>query len=145
MKRKTYLEIIAGLLVLLFIYAGLNKLLDYSTFKLQLGLSPLLASWAGIIAVVLPAGELLLAVLLVIPATRLLGYYLSFALLILFTGYLAYMLSFSAHLPCTCSGVISSMSWNQHVLFNSVFILLALAGILLYKKSNRPVNLTGLA
>ncbi len=129
MSRKFIIEIITALLITLFVYAGLSKMLDHRTFSLQLAQSPLLGSRAFVIAWVLPFGELLLAVALVIPATRLLGLYASLTLLIIFTVYLAYMLSFSTHLPCTCGGIISSLSWKQHVGFNSVFILLATVGI----------------
>lgn len=129
MSRKTIIEIITALLIVLFVYAGLSKLLDHHTFSLQLAQSPLLSSWAFVIAWALPAGELLLAAALVIPATRQLGLYASLILLILFTVYLVYMLSFSTHLPCSCGGIISSLSWKQHLGFNSVFISLAAVGI----------------
>jgi len=40
----------AYLYVLLFVYAGISKLLDYENFTVQLGQSPLLSAYAGLIA-----------------------------------------------------------------------------------------------
>jgi len=34
-------------------------------------------------------------------------------------------------MPCSCGGVIELLSWNQHVVFNGVFILIDLAAIIL--------------
>ncbi len=143
MLRKTIIEIITALLIVLFVYAGLSKLLDHRTFSLQLAQSPLLSSWAFVIAWALPTGELLLAAALVIPPTRLLGLYASLILLIVFTLYLVYMLSFSTHLPCSCGGIISSLSWKQHVGFNSVFILLAGVGIWLERTRASDYHIKG--
>lgn len=135
MSRKLTIEIIIALLINLFVYAGLSKLFGYRVFSSQLAQSPLLSPWAGTIAWVLPAGELLLAAMLVIPATRLAGLYASLGLLILFTAYIIYMLATYPHLPCSCGGVIAALSWKQHIAFNSVFILLAGVGIRLLKGS----------
>ncbi len=143
MLRRTIIETIAALLITLFVYAGLSKLLDHHTFSLQLAQSPLLGSWAFIIAWALPTGELLLAAVLVIPATRLLGLYTSLILLIVFTLYLVYMLNFSTHLPCTCGGLISYMGWKQHVGFNSVFIVLAAVGIWLERTRTSDYHIEG--
>lgn len=145
MKRKSYIEIITGLLVFLFMYAGLSKLLDYHAFRFQLEQSPLLASWAGIITWSLPAGELLLSAMLILPATRQFGSVLSLILLAAFTTYLLYMLRSHKHLPCSCGGLIAFMSWRGHVTFNSVFMLLSLTGILLNRKRNRQTGITGFA
>src|SRR5690348_10123485 len=145
MKRKTCIEIITGLLVFLFMYAGLSKLLDYHTFRFQLEQSPLVASWADVIAWSLPAGELLLGVLLILPATRLFASLLSLILLTAFTAYLLYMLRSYEHLPCSCGGLIAFMSWRGHVIFNSVFILLSLTGILLNRKRNRQTGISRFA
>jgi hypothetical protein len=47
------------------------------------------------------------------------------------------MIKFYTKLPCTCGGVISKMSWPQHVLFNSGFMILAIVGIQLEKNINK--------
>jgi uncharacterized membrane protein YjjP (DUF1212 family) len=48
---------------------------------------------------------------------------------------------FNKELPCSCGGIISLLSWGGHLVFNSVFILLAFAGVML-EKLNRQLNKT---
>jgi hypothetical protein len=134
--KKISLEIIVALLIILFIYTGLNKMLDYSNFKFQLGRSPFIQSMSGFIATTLPAGEMLIAALLVFKRTRLLGLYASFSLMALFTGYIWIMLHYAYDLPCSCGGVLAILSWKDHLIFNSVFTVLALIAVILHSKIN---------
>lgn len=138
MGKSILIQIICSLLVILFIYTGLNKMMEYADFKQQMERSPFIGSMAGFIAATLPAGELLLALALVVQRFRLLALYLSLFLMALFTGYIWLMLNYANDLPCTCGGVISKMSWNDHLIFNGAFTALAIVGILL--QSTLPVN-----
>lgn len=128
-------DIISALLLLLFLYTSLSKLIDYETFKNVLSASPLLKPVAGVVAWLLPVTELLIVVLLFIPAMRLKGLYASLILISLFTMYLIYMIASTPNLPCNCGGVLKLLTWKQHIFFNVFFILLSLAGILLYKRN----------
>ncbi|MBO9572870.1 MAG: hypothetical protein J7497_11810 [Chitinophagaceae bacterium] len=132
--KKLLIEIAASLLVILFIYAGLSKLLNYSEFRFQLGRSPYIASMAGFVAWFMPAAEIISALFLVLKKTRLIGFYASFLLMVLFTGYIYAMLNYSPYLPCSCGGVLSMMSWTQHLYFNVFFVLVSAAGALLMSK-----------
>jgi hypothetical protein len=136
MKKETGIEIICSLMIILFVYAGLSKLLDYHVFKFQLGRSPYLAQFPGLIAWVIPAIELSTSILLLWRQTRIVGLYFSFFIMLLFTGYIYAMLHFSYFLPCSCGGILSMMSWRQHLFFNLFFTLVALSGILLWGKRN---------
>lgn len=120
---------ISLLLIFLFAYTGSSKLLDSKGFAAVLSKIPLIGRGAGIVAILLPLAELLIVLLLLFEKTRLTGLYASLALLLLFTVYLVYMVLAVPHLPCSCGGVISSMSWKQHVVFNVVFIVLTVIGI----------------
>lgn len=129
--KSIWIEIIVALLLCLWIYTGINKLMDYSNFQTQLGRSPFIQHIAGFIAITLPAGELLLAIMLIFKKTRKLGLYLSFGLMLLFTGYIWIMLHYAYDLPCSCGGVLAKLSWNDHLIFNAAYTLLAVTGILL--------------
>jgi hypothetical protein len=118
----------AALLLLLFFYTAISKLMDLSSFSTVLGRSPLLKSISGFIAIALPATELVIAVLLFFPGTKSAGLLSSFVLMLLLTGYLIYMVMYSPHLPCSCGGVLKGLNWNQHIVFNLFFTLLAFAG-----------------
>lgn len=136
MKKSTTIEIIYGLLILLFVYTAASKLLSYKSFVAVLDQSPLMQGKAVTVGWLLPVVELGVSVLLFLPSTKELGLYLSFGLMVLFTAYIAYMVMFTPHLPCSCGGVIKQLSWKQHLLFNVFFILVAFAGIVLFRKEN---------
>jgi len=137
MLKRTIPSIIALLFVVLFLYTGISKLMEYSVFKEQIAASPILAPVAPFIAWALPLAEFAVAIALFIPAWRLWGLYASFVLMLLFTGYIAALLSFSEELPCSCGGILQEMSWQQHLVFNIVFTLLAVAGALLERKRRK--------
>jgi uncharacterized membrane protein YphA (DoxX/SURF4 family) len=136
MKRTTIVEIITLLFVTLFLYTGISKLMDYSVFREQIALSPLLAPLSKLISILLPAIEIFVSIILFIPKTRFKGLYASLILMLFFTGYIIYILNFNEHLPCTCGGVLQSLSWNQHLLLNGILICCVLQAIILVKRSN---------
>jgi MFS family permease len=138
MKRKNYIELIASLLVLLFMYAAVSKLLDYEKFVYQLGKSPYIENYAHTVAWSIPAGEILISLALLFQRSRLLGLYASFGIMLMFSIYIYVMLNYSYYVPCSCGGVLSKMSWQQHFWFNIAFTLLALTGILLTIMRSRP-------
>ena len=139
-KKETIVETIAFLFVILFLYTGISKLMEYSVFKEQIAESPVLKPFASFIAWSLPLTEFVVSVLLVIPRWRLKGLYASLILMILFTLYIIGIMIFYKDLPCSCGGIISLLSWQQHLVFNSGFIVLALIGVLLEKKIRLSVK-----
>lgn len=134
------LELIVALLIILWLYTGINKLLDYEQTRVQMGRSPFIEPIAGFTAIAVPIGELILAILLIFRKTKLPGLYGSLFLMTLFTGYVYIMLNYSYDRPCSCGGVLSRLSWQDHLYFNAGFTILAMIGILLYnfKQSNHP-------
>ena len=136
MKREIIVEIISFLLIALFAYAAINKFLDIETFKAQAGQSPLISFAASWIVYAVPGIELMLCGLLSFPKTRLTGLYGSFVLMNLFTGYIISILWFSYYVPCSCGGILEKMGWTEHLIFNIVFVLLSLTGIVLSYERN---------
>ena len=136
MKKKNVVDIITYLFIILFIYASVNKLLDYENFSTELGKSPLLTAFAGWVAWAVPVVELIVVALLTVPRLCLAGLYAAFSLMTMFTAYIVAILRFSDYVPCSCGGVLQNMSWNQHLVFNIVFVLLALAGIFLHEPAD---------
>lgn len=136
MNRKEILvQTISCLLVLLFVYAAGSKLMDYTKFRVELGKSPLLTSFAPLVAWSIPVIELGIALLLSFSRTRLAGLYASFTLMLLFTLYIGYILRFSDYIPCSCGGVLQNMNWQSHLYFNIFFILISALGVLLHRPS----------
>ena len=139
-SRSTIVEIISMLFVILFLYTGISKLMEYGVFKEQIAGSPILQPIAPVIAWGLPLTEFLVCILLIIPRWRLKGLYASLILMIAFTLYIGAIMIFNKELPCSCGGIISELSWQGHLVFNSVFILLAFAGVVLEKRIRRSLK-----
>lgn len=139
--RKHVVDIISALLILLFVYAALSKLLEFETFRFQLQKSPYVKDMANILVWTVPITEIVISITLAVPRFRHIGMYASFFLMLLFSGYIYIILHFSYYVPCSCGGVLSEMSWNEHLLFNIAFTLLALMGILL-TGTNRNAQLS---
>lgn len=123
-------NIIVFLLMALFLYASILKLSDYLTFRVQISRSPMIMAYANILAWLVPLSEIVAATLLFIPRTRCAGFILSFSIMFSFTVYISLMMIFSPWLPCSCGGIIDKMGWTGHLIFNTIFTLLSLLGII---------------
>ena len=129
--KKIAINVIAVMLIILFVHAGLIKWLDYTAFKNQLSVYPLLSPFAGVIAWLFPAMELAVAGLLVSGRARMLGMSLSVGLMTLLSGYIIFLLNTGYNVPCACQTLLGLTSWPAQLKFNMVFLLIALSGLLL--------------
>ncbi|MNK11827.1 Methylamine utilization protein MauE [compost metagenome] len=140
MKKKIITDVIAALLIILFVYAAISKLRTYKTFEAQLVKSPYVTDFAGLAAWALPLSELVVAVLLIASRTRLIGMYGAYLLMFLFTGYIYAILHYSYFVPCSCGGILSKMNWETHFVFNIIFTSMALIGIFLVRPISKAAN-----
>jgi len=145
-KKKIFtkefgVQIISILFIILFTYAAISKLLDHESFTLLLAQSPFLDVYANLLSWLIPVIELMIAVLFFFPKLSLEALWSSLFLMVIFTAYIIIVLSYSESIPCSCGGIITSLSWNQHLYFNIGFIVLAACGILLaYPRKKRFPN-----
>jgi hypothetical protein len=137
MNRKSVIEIIVFLFILLFVYASISKLFDHSKFVLQLSRSPILGPYANFISWFIPGIEMAIAVFLMLLRTRFIGLLASVALMIIFTVYIILILFFSNFIPCSCGGVLEYMGWGEHLVFNSLFVVLGLIAIVLQFREDK--------
>lgn len=140
--KNIIIEIICLLFVLLFIYAAASKLMDFQHFKIELGQSPLLSVFADWIAVIVPAVELLICILLIIPKYRLIGLFSAYGLMVMFTVYIYIVLHFTSFVPCSCGGVLEKLDWKSHMIFNIAFTFLGMFAILLYEDDSQEKSHT---
>lgn len=126
---------ICYLYAFLFTYAAVSKILDYHDFRIKLGQSPLLSAFAGYVAIGVPAVELVIVLMLLFPRWRISGLYASFCLMIAFTTYIFIILNYSSYIPCSCGGILQDLGWTEHMIFNLVFIFLALIALIVSKNS----------
>lgn len=146
-KRNLMVEIISCLFIILFVYAAVSKLLDFEQFRVQIGQFPLLSAFANYVAWGVPLVEILVSLLFFFPKLRLVGLWASFTLMVIFSTYIIFVLSFAVSIPCSCGGVIASLSWSQHLIFNIGFVFLAILGISLIQKpiENKKIGATSLS
>ena len=138
-KVKTrVVEFISYFFILLFCYASISKIMDFENFQIQISESPLLNGFSEFLPYTIIIAEFLVAGLLCYPKTRNIGLIGSFILMLIFTDYIALILSTIDNLLCSCGGILEKMSWNQHLIFNIGCVLLAAIALVMNIKYSRP-------
>jgi hypothetical protein len=119
------------LIILLFTYTAISKLIEYDKFVFQMGLSPFLPlrTFAPVLGWLVPIVELMIVLALLSQGWRRAGLRATLVLLFIFELYIGVMLLKGGQLPCTCGGVLSIMGWQAHLVFNAFFMLLAFIGL----------------
>jgi len=141
-KKAVWAEIIVYFFIFLFLYTGINKLLDFSVFRIQLSDSAFMPdgrtisgilSW--VIAILVPFTEIVVSCLLFMPGTRRFGLLMSTILMTLFSLYVGAIIVFvpGNKQPCSCGGVYDNMNWNWHLGLNLAFTFLAFVAWRMYK------------
>lgn len=129
------IEVISAVLILLFSYTAISKLIDHRSFQFFLRNIVSGNTGADVLSLLIPSVEICTALLLFFSSTRVVGLYASMVLLSMFTLYLIWMILFVPRLPCSCGGVISRMSWKWHVVFNLFFVGMSVVGIIKIRSS----------
>ncbi|MAO41894.1 MULTISPECIES: MauE/DoxX family redox-associated membrane protein [Leeuwenhoekiella] len=132
--------------ILLWVYAATAKLLDFEAFSVQLGQSPLLSAYAGVLVWLVPLSEYVLSGLLMFPKTRKAGLLGSLSLMTAFTTYIIIILNYADFVPCSCGGILESLGWTEHLIFNGVCVLLAASALIFetHRQSDKLTIRTGL-
>jgi hypothetical protein len=140
MNREALINIISFFLALLFFYAAVSKGLDVQKFQVQLGQSTMLTLFAVPLSYIVPAVEATLAVLLFIPSLRLTAYYIYFSVMVVFTTYIIVIMNYSYHVPCSCGGILQTLGWKEHLIFNAFIVFASLTGILMLESFKQRVG-----
>jgi len=138
--NNNIVSIVSFLFILLFVYAAVNKLFEFETFRVQLAQSPLISVFAAWVSILVPLIELLISSMLLFPKSRFAGLYAALCLMTMFTAYIFIVLHFSSFVPCSCGGILEKMSWNVHLVFNFFCIILALTGLRFYDDYQTRIN-----
>ena len=133
-NREIITDIAVYLFIVLFMYTAASKLLTVKSFASTLAKSPLIGNLNMIVAYAIPIVEILISLVLIFPSFRKAGLWASFLLMLAFTAYLMYMVFSGNELPCHCGGVISRMTWQQHIWFNLGFVALGITGLITNRK-----------
>ena len=123
------------LLILLWVYAALSKLLDFRHFTWEMRNQTLPTGVQTLLIYLLPPVEIAVAAMLMFQRTVISGLYASLFLLTLFTGYISLtLLHFFSYVPCSCGGILEDLGWGAHLVFNLLFLLLTLTALYITKK-----------
>lgn len=140
MSKNLIIEVIGAIFILIFAYTGVSKLIDLANFQSVLSKSPIIGDYNILVSWTIPLVEFAVCLLLLVPRFRKIGLYASLILMASFTIYIAYMLIYIPNLPCTCGGIISKMTWTQHLIFNISLVLISILGIWLSTKRARELT-----
>lgn len=136
-RQRVVLEGIIFLCVLLFAYTAFSKLIELPRFLGQIRSAPFIGPYSGTVIWAVPVAELMVAMLMTWPRTRLVGLYLFVGMMAAFTAYIIYIIRYASHIPCSCGGVLEAMGWGDHLVFNSLFILIGSGALLLVRQATK--------
>ncbi|HMU44474.1 MAG TPA: hypothetical protein PKA80_14345 [Ignavibacteriaceae bacterium] len=140
MKNKVTITLISSLLILLFVYAGASKFIDFSKYVLEIKTQPLPKWLINIIIWGLPPLEIIIAICLLFDRTNLVAFYISLIVLLLFTAYTALiLLKYFERIPCSCGGIVSGLSWKQQLILNIFFSSISIIGIFQHKNKKHVI------
>lgn len=115
--------------------------MDFGQFKGQMDKQTIPRWLAQLLTYILPETEIIASLLLIMPKTRLIGFYVAFILMLLFTGYAGLVLAnYFGRVPCSCGGILKTLSWKTHFLFNLFFLILTVAGITIIYRERRQAG-----
>lgn len=141
MDTRNLVRIITFLLTVLFFYTALSKLIDLDTFYNQLANQNIPQWTISSLAWLIPACELLAVGLMIFGRFRSLGLYMSSLMMLIFTVYIGLVvIGFFDRVPCSCGGVLKSMSFGQHLVFNLFFLSIAILAAKLNDSLSLPVD-----
>lgn len=133
-------EGIIFLCVLLFAYTAFSKLIALPKFLGQIRSAPIIGPYSGTVIWAVPMAELVVAMLMTWPRTRLAGLYLFVGMMAAFTAYIIYIIRYASHIPCSCGGVLEAMGWGDHLIFNALFILIGSIALLVVGQATKKGN-----
>ena len=118
------------ILITLWTYTISSKLFEFRYFKIQMRKQVFPEDVAEALIYILPMTEFLVVGLLCFALTRLCGFLFSIFLLLAFSIYIALILTdIFGKVPCSCGGILEQLGWGEHLIFNLVFIAVALTGL----------------
>jgi putative oxidoreductase len=129
MQPNTWTAFITNLLILLFTYTSLSKLLDFTEFSSQMHNQPVPIWMADLATWTLPSLQLIIVGLLSIQKFRWWGFLLAFIVMSILTLYIILIVTDTfPYIPCSCAGILKGMSWSTQLVFNIVITIIAFIG-----------------
>jgi methylamine dehydrogenase accessory protein MauD len=122
------------LLVGVFLVAGITKLIDLASFRQSLGEFGVPSTWIRGTGVLVPAFELFVAGVLLLPPTALVGAAFAVLMLVLFSGVVVFQLTKGKTPHCYCFGQLDDQPIGSATLVRNG-VLLIVAGLALWQEA----------
>ncbi|WP_051315407.1 MauE/DoxX family redox-associated membrane protein [Algoriphagus terrigena] len=130
MEQKPAKNIPLILLILLWSYTGLDKLVRFDQSRKAFLNQPMPNEIEEVLAYAVPGVELLIALLLLFSVTRWWGYLGSVLLLTVFITYVGLIwVGAFPRVPCNCAGILESLGWAEHFVLNIICIGIGVWGL----------------
>ncbi|RYD96815.1 MAG: hypothetical protein EOP54_12740 [Sphingobacteriales bacterium] len=130
----TFIQFATAALATLFCYAAMSKLLNYEQSEQEMLNQVFPQSVAIVLTWLVPSVELLVTMLLLIKTTQHIGLWVAALLLLAFSVYISVVMTGAfGRVPCSCGGILKSMSYGTHLVFNLFFMFLAIGALILVK------------
>lgn len=112
-------EAVSLILAFVFAYTAIAKVYDWNATKLAM-YNQVIPDWSkDLLLYGIPMMEVVVALMLFIPRWRYRGFLVSLMLMLAFTGYVAWIwFGLAGRVPCSCGGIISSLTWGEHLVLN---------------------------
>lgn len=136
-RKEVFLTVFSTLIAAMFLYAGFIKLRNYEKTNWEMRNQVFPVGIADVLTWLIPIVELIIMVFLIYRPTRIFGFKASFGLLAIFTLYIS--LAFTnifGRVPCSCGGILGELSYGWHIVFNILFMIIALFGIWIENEIN---------
>lgn len=118
----------------LFVISAYDKIAEHERFLKGLEKVRYVGDYALFVSWAVPISEVVIALMLLFPASQKLGLYGFIGLMSVFTIYIGSMMLWADKLPCHCNLIVEKLSWGEHVVFNLVFMGLAAFALRFVKK-----------
>lgn len=141
--KSGYILLCRSLFIVLFMYAGLTKLLEVDLFYDNLYNSPLLPKSETLLYIMtwtIPLIEIIIAIALCFNSFNKKALISIILLLGIYSIYIAAILWIAPYQPCSCGGVVRLLSWEEHLILNALSIGLALSCLRLHLKKIRKIK-----
>ena len=110
--------------MLIFSYSALFKFQNFSTFRIGLLKTGIFSqTWLQISAFTIVAVEVLICILLLQWPKK--GIWLSFIASIGFSAYITYLHQNGIYSECGCGGILNTLSYPSHIIFNGWMIIIS--------------------
>ncbi|QRY56316.1 MauE/DoxX family redox-associated membrane protein [Sphingobacterium siyangense] len=129
----------------MYMYTGWAKFMNLSSFIRGNSKIPYLGQYAKLIGYGIPTLEIVLAILLIVPFYAVKRFALSASTLLMgvFTLYLSLMVRFADKKLCHCGGVIESMGWKAHIVFNLIWLIAGIFALIKTKIIHSKIQKNG--